>query len=302
MATSFGYDGSFGLAAESAWGTPVANPTLCLEITEESLGLKQETIAKPLIGGFTENHYVPGHRTVEGSVTFPGSYETLALPLTMGLGTDTVDSTEHTITISADTNSPGFSAFVDRDGEKFVYSGLQVQSLKLSQEAEDFLNVTLEFAGKDESETTFTQTSVGEFVGIKYNDLAVTIGGAAATIKQFEATVETPRAGERFALGSRLRQGLGRGEVTKVTGSITLEYVPDGTYDDFPAQTERAMVLTWTGPDGESLVLTFPRCVFQGTSPALKNHGPIDIEMPFVAYASEDGTTGPLTAVLTVGA
>jgi len=302
MPTSFGYDGSLGIAPETVWGTSPANPTKCFEITEESIGLKQESIAKPMIGGFSENHYVPGHRTVEGSIAFAGSYETLEMALMMGFGGISRNGTASTYTISADTNDPGYSVYVDRDGEQFVYSGCQCQSLKLAQEAEDFLNVTMEVIGEDETETTFTQTTVGEFVGIKYDDLACTIAEAPATIKSLELTVESPRAGERFALGSHLRQGIGRGEVSKVSGTMTLEYVPDGTYDTFVAGTETEIVFTWTGPSGESLAITLPRCVFQGTTPALKGNGPIEIEMPFKAYASEDGTTSPVTAVLTVGA
>jgi hypothetical protein len=309
--SEFGYDGSFGLGRETVWGTSPAAPEIQLEIEEESLSLKQETIAKPTIPGYMEQHHIPGHKTVEGSVSFPLNYDEAYFPMLAVMGAvDTNDAGDyniHTLTLSADTNTPGLSAYVDRDGQDFVYSGLAVNSAKFTQEPEDFLKVSLDLVGKDESLTSFTETTYADFYGVAYDDLEVKVGGTVLPVSSVEFTVEKGVATDRFQLGSRTRRGLGRGSLTKVSGTLKTEYDSNESsapYTKFRNQTEAAIIMTWTGPEAvtgvnKSLVITFPRAIFQGTTPPLKGQGVVELELPFTAYASENGVTGSMTAVLT---
>jgi len=311
MSTAFGYLGSFGIARESVWGTSPANPEVCVEIEDESMELKQETVETPTLAGFMVQHTLSGHRSVGGAVNFPVSYDSFYQILLATLGTVVTSDlgssvNSHAFSMNADTNKPGISAYVERGSEQFIYSGLQVSSLKLVQETGEFMKASLEMEGREESLTAFTQPSPTDFSGIAYDDLAMTVGGTAITVKGIEINIDRGLASDRFGLGSRFRQGMGRGSVVKVGGVIKLEFDPAESSDPYGAfrdLTEKAIVMTWTGPVAggainKSLTLTFPRAIFQGKTPPLKGQGPIEFELPFNGYASEDGTTGNMTATL----
>ena len=311
IATSFGSNAVLGFGIETTWGTRVT-PTKFVEIMPNgcTIGLQQKTIAKATQGSLRQQYYIKGKRTWAGNVEIYTPYqgaEYLFYAAMGGTVTSTVISSGvyNNVFSLGNTLPVGLSFYWSPDytnlGTAFAYAGGQCKSLTLSQEHENFLKLTAEFEGSDETQVTSSSPTYPTFYGVSWDQVTtLTANGTAYRCTMAEFKLENPLADARFKLGQRTRIGLGRGGVRKVTGKLALELDDLTAYALFQNLTQCAIVATWTGPvaggaNNYGLAITLPGVIFQGSPPKVNGAGPVTIEMPFEALYTGTGDEFQLT-------
>jgi hypothetical protein len=179
------------IGKESAWGTPVAD-TVLLNFTSESIALnakKQEE--ESLLATKAKAALDLVGLGVSGDVSLILKPENAGFIMKAALGgTDTVTnpSGQQLHTIIAQTASvvlPSYTVFVNRKQAVKKYSGMKVDTLKLSAKVGDYVRAVLGFIGKDEATGTITTTTVPSLKSYKMIGGTFTLGATALDITSF---------------------------------------------------------------------------------------------------------------------
>jgi hypothetical protein len=186
MAADMGHQLKFAIAT----AIPLATPTTsAIEISEESLKLTEVVSDASGLRGTRSHSDVRARkvsRAVAGSVTLqptPADLDVI-LPYLLGgvkSGTDTPLA----------ESLADFFAAIKRDATCFTYSGCKINKATFSASAGQFLNLSLDIVGKDETTTetfpTVTYTTQSPFI---CSDCAVVVGGVTYAFESFSLTVE----------------------------------------------------------------------------------------------------------------
>jgi hypothetical protein len=315
MSTAFGHQAFVGYGVESAIGTPVA-ATIFNEFLDESLKLDQKRNYKPTLGSVSQRYSVRSKRKVAGSIKMPLIFQGIETLLKNAMGSvssSLTDVTAYTHTFSLASSLPtGLTFVVNRDATAiggsscFQYAGCQIAKLGISLSPENFADLTVDIEGTDENLIAKPSASFPTFKGVDWEMLATfTIGGTTIPVKMTEFYIENPLAGDRYKLGSQTRIGLGRSGARKVGGKLSLEFADLTLYNFFRSlATAGALVVTFTGGTiaGSSTAYTLqincPTVILQGSTPAVKDAGPIVIEMPFENDASAGADNSEVSIVV----
>lgn len=323
MSQAFGHATVVGYGEQSAWGTAVT-PTAFLEAMQESMQLTQSAVRQGTLARAGMLRYTKSKRMVGGGVQHYMPYQGAELLLKHATG-GTVASAQigttgvytHTFTMAEKLPEAGLTVFVARDGvaagtgDAMKYDSCQVADLTLTQDVEGRMLLAAEFQGRDEALANAEAASYTGAPEVDWTELTtLTVnGGSPLTVeaKLAEFKIGNPLADDRFKLGSRLRKGLGRGDLRIVTGKLELEFDSLSEYNLFRALTECAISAEWTGPIAAGSTpykfrIDIPRAVFSGSTPNATDAGPISIEMPFDAFigtGDEDEITLELDNLLT---
>lgn len=285
-----------------------------LEILEESMENKQSRISKPTLFFRGQNRNVKSKVSIEGQLKLQAQFHGMMQLLKQAFGSEDTTgldgySGSHLYTL---TNQPpaGLSVVVDRGsetlGKQFQYSGCQVDKLTLTQGVEDFLMLQADLVGRSELPIyPLPEPDRLAFQGVDWEmETSISIDGTEYPGKMTEFVMDKGLSKDRYKLGSRLRKGIGTGNVQKITGKIELELDGMVLYNLFRNLTQFSISAVWTGPkitssnNFYSLTINLTKCALSGKTPNVKNHDVIIMELPFEAYFDEDAGTTEIEAVL----
>lgn len=187
MAYNMGAGARLGIGKESAWGTAVAD-TMLVNFTSESLAPSAQKVEEEnLLASKAAAAY-----DLMG-IKVAGDFSAILKPENAGYffkaalgGTDTVVQNQggvtgqhqHTIILStASASNPSYTLIVDRKQAIKKYSGMKVDTMKLSAKAGDYVRVTLGWKGKDESAGSITTSTPPSLKAYKMIGGTVTAGG-----------------------------------------------------------------------------------------------------------------------------
>jgi len=314
---AFGYDSDFGYAEEVTYGTRLA-PTNFNEINSGSLAKVQSALPKVVLNSAAENSFVLSKVDAGGSVEMCIPYQgaeilfkhlTGGTPITTVVGGTLVRNHKFVL---ADNLLTGLSLYLSKDGDAigtaYAYPGSQISALTMVQDVEGQLIGTWEFKSQDETEVAVVTPTFPTSNAVDYTQVSVaTFNGGTVEAMATEFKIENPLAEDRYRLGSRLRKGLGRGDVRKITGKVTLEFDDVTEYNLFRNSTETAIILEWVGAIADAgeafkFKVTVPRAIFSGTSPEPSDPGPLSMDMNFNGFtglSAEDAITIEINNLLT---
>jgi hypothetical protein len=314
MSQAFGYNAFVAVGRETTFGTAVA-PTIFNEFYDESLKLDQKRMYKPTLGSISQRYSVRSKRKCGGSVKMPLLYqgcETFFKDAMGSVSSALTDVTAYTHTISLATAlQTALTLIVNRDATAiggsscFQYAGANIAKLGIAQNQENFAELTVDFEAQDEALIAKPTPTFPTYKGVDWEMLSTfTIGGVTIPVKTFEFYIENPLATDRYKLGSQTRIGLGRSGARKIGGKVSLEFQDLVLYNFFRSLgTAGALVTTFTGGTiaGSTTPYTFqinaPTVIVQGTTPPVKDAGPILLEMPFECDASAGADNSEATVV-----
>jgi hypothetical protein len=315
MSQAFGHQAFVGYGLEVTPGTGVS-ATIFNEFLDESVKLDQKRNYKPTLGSVSQRYSVRSKRKVGGTIKMPLLYQGCESLFKYAMGacsSSLTDVTAYTHQFSLAAAMANYLTFVvNRDAAAiggsscFQYTGCQITKLMISQSAENFAELSVDIEGMDENLIAKPSPTFPTFKGVDWEMLSTfTIGGTTIPVKTFELSIENPLATDRYKLGSQTRIGLGRNGARKVSGKVSLEFQDLNLYNYFRSLgTAGALVSTFTGGTiaGSSTAYTFqlnaPTVILQGSTPNVKDAGPVTIEMPFECDASAGADNSELTATI----
>jgi hypothetical protein len=192
MPYNMGAGARLAIGKESAWGTPVAD-TMLINFTGETLvSAVSKTEEDNLLAAKAAAAYDLTGIKVSGDFSAILKPENAGFIVKAALGgTDSVVQNQggvtgqhqHTIVASTATaTNPSYTVIVDRKQAIKRYSGMKVDTLKLSAKAGDYVRFTLAMKGKDESTGTVTTSTAPSKKAYKFIGGTLTAGGTALDI------------------------------------------------------------------------------------------------------------------------
>jgi hypothetical protein len=192
MTFNMGTGAKVAIGKESVWGIPVAD-TMLLNFTSEGVAVDaKKSDEESLLATKAKSALDLTSLAVGGDVSMVLKPENAGFLIKAALGgTDTVVAVtgqqQHTIIAqTASSALPSYTVFVDRKQAIKKYSGMKVDSLKLSAKAGDYCKATVSFKGKDEATGTITSTTAPSLKAYKFIGGTFTLGGQALDITSFE--------------------------------------------------------------------------------------------------------------------
>ncbi len=311
MALSKGVGSAVSWAVEPTYGTAVAPTTVFIEANSIGIVPSGGASGDPSLRSRSARAYSPKKLESGGPFETIGNYAggafAGALKAVMGSCTSgsVVDST-YTHTIVLAEALAGYTIEVKPDSGEltkgFQFPGCLFTKMSLSQEAEKPLMATFEVVGDgNRTQVTATTVTYPSFVGIDWDDLAVTINTVAVKILSWNLDLDN--AVEAYgALGQKDAQAAAPTSRT-VTGSITMLLDATTYLTIFDAMTEANIVFTYTGPlagatTAYSLAIRVPRAVFNKDGAEITGDGANVLTMSFDAFYDVTNTVGEVQAIL----
>lgn len=302
MALGLGFKGAIlGFGEESTYGTAVT-PTKFIEMNTDGFTVEEERLHSEAVPGiYTDDDEVTQSAiTVSGETEFEMRYEGMELLLKHAMGSvstaeDPLGVYTHTFTL-ADDLPTGLTFEVDRDVSAFTVEGGKINTMAFNIEQGGFLKGTIGIAGEDMSTGTATSPTLPTEPLIVFTQGAITYGGSSVLVTSANFTLNNNLKVDRRFIGSRMISEPQRSAKIDVTGAITIEFDAISQYTDFRNATSRALVLTFTsttlitGTDYYTMTITFPIIKLTGGVPQIADAGPITLELPFKAYATDSTT------------
>lgn len=296
---------SMRLVAESAYGTPPANPVFdTIRHTGTTLGLSKETLQSEEIRADRQiADYRHGARQVGGDINIELSYGSFDKILEALLGGSwTSDAPEAGIDqLKAGTLRRSFTVerhfgdIASADKPYHRFTGVEFNTLQLQINANAIVSGTLGVIGMDMS------TDSKPLAGASYTTPPTTApldsftgtleeaGKTIAVITEIQLSLENG-LDPRFVVGSKTTQRptIGR---SNVSGQITAYFENSALLDKFINETESS--IRFDLPDGVGNQLTFilPRVKYNGGQPDVKGDDAIMLTMPFQALYDPTSST-----------
>lgn len=286
MPVGTGISAQFGYVSESTYGTAVT-VTKFLEMVSE--GVKNDggtrIVSRGLRAGRAVNHRAArGVVHIAGPVTFELPNVNIATLLKHAFGAVTttgVGPYTHTLT-PGDLLADSFTTQIGRpstDGtvQPFTLAGCKVSEFEMAAEVDQYVMFTPTIVAKSETTATALATasysaSTSPFV---FTGAVVSGAGAPAAVNSFTLRGNNGLTVDRAGPGSAaIREPLSTKR--EYGGTITAEFDGLTKYADFIAQTQRALVFTFTS-GADSLQITM-NVEFTGESPVVE--GPEILTLP----------------------
>ena len=255
-----------GFGSESTYGTGVT-PDHFIEIESETLMKEVARIEamSVLRRGTVDNKIISGAVQVGGDISFPVQFEgwlPLAYQAFGAVAHSQPDVTnaptvyKHRFTI-ADVLPAALTFEVFRDttqfttepNKSFVYTGCKISKMEFACAVNEVLKCSVAVMGQQEARNTRT-TSNPTFSNSSYavfTQGVVYYNGDDKEAQNVTISLENNLA-YRYKLGSALTREPVPDTKLMATGSFEMEFQSWNEYDDFVNTTERALVVTFTGP------------------------------------------------------
>jgi hypothetical protein len=204
----------------------------------------------------------------------------------------------------ADDLPTGLTIEVDRDQTAFIAEGCKVNTMSMAFEVGGLVKSTFGIVAEDMNTGAVTSSTLPTAPYILFSQGAITYNSASINVIGGSLSINNNLKTDRRFIGSRVISEPTRNGKLEVNGSLTLEFVDTTQYDDFVAGTARAVALTFTGATNSiktgqaySMTITLPQIRVTGAPIKADNAGPLTVEVPFKAYAT-DGSTREMSIAL----
>jgi hypothetical protein len=283
---SYGFASHIGAAKETTWGTGVTAAEY-FEALSESIATERDRFeTRNIVGAFYEADDSAGMERNAGDVVFAANPANVGHFLNGALGVNSVTSIAADLFLNeftpaqADNGSlnplPPYTLEIYRAGtlvnSSFRYDGAQFNTLALAIAPNQDLRVT---AGVIARASTFIAKTVPSFPGspvepFMFDTVSISLAGAAnIKIEGLEVTIDNQLEGipvfnNSVYVGKMRRTGP---PLIRVSGTIDFSELSE--FNDFIAQTERAMTVSLTKASSFSLVMRLPRLVYTSVPVAI---------------------------------
>jgi len=210
---------------------------------------------------------------------------------------------DHTFTLAQDLPT-GLTCELDEDISAFTGEGGKIDSMNLGIEFNNYLKCAINAVFEDINYAAATAATLPTAPLATFAQGAVTWGGPAKSIISAKINLNNKLKKDIVVIGTRTILEPTRGGKREVTGSITVYFEATTEYDAFVAATAKAIVLTFTGVTSAiktgfsyAMTITLPVCKHTGAPRNMGNEGPITLELPFRAEAT-DSSTKEMTIVV----
>lgn len=269
MAIGSGLGAQIGIATESTYGTFVA-PTKFFEFTKESLVLKKTTATSSGIAAgrllALSSRRVVTQKEVSGGIDLevPNKSFGLILQALMGTTVTPVQQAATTAYLQTHTLADNFGkSLTIQKGVPLTTGtvtdksllGCKVISAEFSCEVGGMLMCSLEIDGKDSDETqTLAAASYSNMSPFHFGQMALKTGTYASEtaldgVRKVSVKIERPAATDRFyANQSALKKEPILNDLTKITGSLEMDYVATTVDDLHTSDGATALVWEFIGP------------------------------------------------------
>lgn len=328
MPTGSGLDAQLVIGQESIFGTAVV-PDRALEFNEESLVREYEWIEPTGLRAGLK--YKRASRIIASRTNVTGSFSLEHATRGMGLlwkhllassgvatqiGATTAYEQVHvpgdfrgkSLTVQVGRPEPSTGTVVP-----FTYSGVKVTDWTLTVSDNEIATLEVNVDGRNE--TTATALVVPSYIAgagvFGFHQAVLKLGGTASTasgktsisggttvatiINEFSASGESPKATERFGLGSAgLKAEQLENDIPTFTGSLSAEFNKTEFYDVYANKATTALQLIITGDaigvsgSNDLFELTYPAVKFKTANPAVGGPDIVAMDTDFEAYS--DGT------------
>lgn len=317
---SYGQKSNVGIIFQDSYGTAGdVNSIHFIPNLSESLKLTiPPLISENMRGVFDEGDSYEGPKIVEGSI------DCEAQPIPLGVMLKTI--MEETANVNSGsiytrTFKPRVSDFDDKSannpvtayayrdtGSAMLYSDLNGAMLELGIANGEFLKAKVDFAGGTFSQNASVAASYPVGKRWTWDSSSVSIAGAAntdvvnMTIKLDDGGLEASHTLNGSKYPSRVKRTGNR--TIAVDG--TLKFADQAEYQEFLTQSERELIMTFTGPTEiqsgyyEVLEIKLPLLRYEEAAPMAE--GPGYIEMSVTAkgkYSVDSGTSMMITLINT---
>lgn len=291
MATGFGHASCIGFADESTFGTGVT-PTHFFEMLDESMAMDDRHVQKPTARGVSHARKCDSKAMASGDVSFQVAYTGLQKLFKHALGSSSVTgSGPYTHVISLSNALPtSFSLETNRNsaaiGTSYFYHGCQIQKMVLSQQPEDFLQVTFSIAAQDEIAASATSISLPTFTGVEWQHCTVSINAESGyKVRSFEIELDNALATDRHQLGNPLIPGFGRSDKRTVKWKCQAEFDSGVIKALHAARTMVPFLVQYT--DGtNSFEVLIPNAVIEKADGLVAGSGPLMLDLEGMGYLS----------------
>lgn len=204
----------------------------------------------------------------------------------------------------ADDLPTGLTFEYDEDISAGTGAGGKIDTLALSIEYNNYLKASIGVVAKDKTYAAQTSATLSTAALALFTQGAVTYGGSPKSVISAKINLNNKLKKDIVLIGSTTISEPTRSAKREITGSISVYFESVSEFDDFVAATSRAIVLTFTGAAIKAtsaltytITITLPICKLTAANPSLGNEGPITLELPFKAYAT-DSSTKEMTIVV----
>lgn len=294
MSIPTGLAAQLGVAAETAYGTPVT-VTRFYELVSESMKMEVERLeSRGLRAGtriLRSAGWAAGRKSVGGDLELELKDRTFGRLFTHMFGGAAVTNPatgvyEHTFT--PDDLPTSMTVQIGRpstDGtvRSFTYHGCKVAGWEIGCQVGEIGRVKLSLVGEDEDTSTSLATASYSAANLlTFTHGALTIGGSAVKVRAATIKGQNGLSADRHMLGSQLMSTPLEGNFREYTVDLDAEFADLTQYNRINAATEAALVLAFTGATittGYSYVTQLTCQVrFDGETPTVS--GPEEIQLP----------------------
>jgi hypothetical protein len=292
-----------GFKIETTWGTAVVVDRF-LPLVSESITQQIDRMESAgILAGrrtLSSTQWAAGNVTVGGDLNIELCQQSMGTIWKWALGANATTGSGpyiHTATIG---DLPGATLQVGRRDiggttDAFTWAGCKCESWEMAGKAGEIL--TAGFTVSAKSETTATALASASYtsgVDIPFNftQASFTVGGSAASVKEFSIKGDNGLKSDRRFLGSATIAEQLETDLRMFTGELTCEFESLAAYNRFVNATTAAPVLTVTADANTSVVVTFPSTTrWDGTSPTVGGREVTEVKFPFKALATSDAST-----------
>jgi hypothetical protein len=190
--TGAGTKVAIGKEGSGSWGTPVAD-TMLINFSSESMTPElTKTEEENLLAGYGPSAFDVMALKAGGEISAVLKPENAGYLMYAAMGgTDTVTAPSgqqmHSMVMQTASGAlRSFTIYVDRKQAIKRYSGCKMASLKISAKAGDYVKISSNWKGKDESTSTITTSTIPSLKAYKFIGATVVAGGTTLDVTGFD--------------------------------------------------------------------------------------------------------------------
>jgi len=302
MAIAIGRTGYLGVGIETTPGQAVS-PAIYLQYTDISMRGHHEPIeiTSSKASRLMDKDSVVGKKWSEGDVAIDADVISAGYFCKMALGNELYEAgtpSTHTFYVAASGNTPRTATFVyGRDTDVEQYTNVAMNELKL-EVSDALVKLTGSFQGQYPTDGVTQTVTTTSGTHISFKDMSVQFGNDLTTALQSAAT---PVSDFKLSIANNLETIYRSGSNTvstiqtkglRVTGSYKIFFENLTDRNAYYNLTKRAMYVTMSGNNNESMKIRIPRFRLSEGEIATGLDDYFVVNCSFVAEDFVDGGTG----------
>lgn len=309
MSDRTGIATQFGLKLESAVGTVVTPDTFLPIISEDVKRAEAFTEQKAIRANrrvLTSNEWNSGNVTVAGPIQLELVTASLRPLLTLMFGAET-GSGPYTYR-PGDLFGKAATMQVGRPDvggtvRPFTWGGVKINSWEIGCAAGEIATLGLDvqscLVDEDTSVTALAATSYDSLLKpLKFSGASVTVASSAVSVTDMKIKGDL-KLGYKWFVGSQFPKEPRQTDRALFTGELKAEFESLTAYNRYIAHTESALVMTFSGANSASLVITC-RVRWDPMTPGVKGRDVVELAMPFTCVSNDANDYTAIQAVYTV--